>query len=58
MNTECDECWSSDAEYIIGIGWDDDVDTPVVKMVCSACKELVKEIPEVTQVVLHMFLTA
>ena len=56
MSTECDECWSSDAEYIIGIGWDDD--TPVVKMVCSACKELVKEIPEVTQVVFHMFLTA
>lgn len=57
MSTECDECWESDAEYMIGTGWTED-DIPLVRMVCSACKELVKEIPDVTQVVINKLLAA
>lgn len=57
MSTECDECWSSDAEYMIGTGWAED-DIPLIRMVCSACKEVVAEVPEVTQVVVRKFLAA
>lgn len=51
----CGRCWTAQATRVVGVGWDEEFDAPIVELYCDDCIRPTDGDPAITAELIRRF---